>query len=166
MQQNESKSGRDRGRGRPVWIAAGAVALAGAAIAGFAAWGGNSPAAYAVTKNSDGTVTVSIKDIKAIDQANAKLREFGVRAKAVPMTANCANPGSADLYHGSDWDIPKPGTDSVTLGTRIPSGYTILLAVSDLPGRGTGLGFTAPMKDPAPACVLDAASDPGQRSTK
>lgn len=154
-----------RSRGRLVWIAAGAFVVAGAAIAGLTVTG-NSPPAYAVTKNPDGTVTVSIKDIKAIEPANEKLREFGVRAKAVPMTSDCASLQSHQMYGGSDWDIDADSSDgSITLGPRLPNGYTVLLSVSDRPGRGTGLGFTGPVQDPAPACVLDPADDPDQRAT-
>nr|WP_042187070.1 hypothetical protein [Kibdelosporangium sp. MJ126-NF4]CEL17784.1 hypothetical protein [Kibdelosporangium sp. MJ126-NF4]CTQ90992.1 hypothetical protein [Kibdelosporangium sp. MJ126-NF4] len=164
LQENETTP-RSRGRGRVVWAAAAALAIAGGVIGGTALLG-SSPAAYAVTKNADGTVTVSIKDIKAIEPANAKLRELGVRAKAVPMTSDCAPLNGASMYNGSDWDVPNGvSNDSVTIGTKIPSGYTVLLSVSDKPGRGTGLGYTGPVQGPAPSCVLDPADDPDQRAT-
>jgi hypothetical protein len=152
-----------RRRGRLVWIVAGAAAVAGLTIAGMTIFG-NSPAAYAVTKNPNGSVTVSIKDIKAIEPANEKLRELGVRVKAVPETADCASLQNHETYKGSDWDIDEASSDgSVTLGPRLPEGYTVLLSVSDQPGRATGLSFTAPVKDPAPSCVLDPAHDPSMR---
>jgi hypothetical protein len=153
-----------RRRGRLVWIVAGAAAVAGLTIAGITIFG-NSPAAYAVTKNPNGSVTVSIKDIKAIGPANEKLRELGVRAKAVPETANCASLENHETYKGKDWDIDEDASDgSITVGPRLPEGYTVLLSVSDQPGRDIGLGFTAPVKDPAPSCVLDPAHDPALRS--
>jgi hypothetical protein len=123
---------------------------------------GNGPAAYAVTKNSNGTVTVSISDIQAIGPANAKLQALGVRAKAVPMTSDCASLEGEATYMGP-FTSPVEVGDSVTLSPDIPAGYTVLLTVSDSPGRGTGFGFTAPVKDPAPSCVLDPADDPAQR---
>jgi DNA-directed RNA polymerase specialized sigma24 family protein len=153
-----------RSRGRLVWIAAGAAAVAGLTIVGLAIFG-NTPIVYAVTKNHNGSVTVSIKDIKAIEPANEKLRELGVRAKAVPQTADCASLENRETYKGSDWDIDETAPDgSVTLGPKLPEGYTVLLSVSGQPGRATGLGFTAPVKDPAPSCVLDPAHDPALRS--
>ena len=66
---------------------------------------------------------------------------------------NSAGPFSAPIEEG----------DSITLSPNIPAGYTVLLTVSNSPGRGTGFGFTAPVKDPAPSCVLDPADDPAQQ---
>jgi hypothetical protein len=80
------------------------------------------------------------------------------------MRSDCASLNNHETYGKSDWDIPNMSAGSVVLGRRIPDGYTVLLSVSDRPERGTGLGFTAPVKDPAPACVLDPADDPDQRS--
>ncbi|ONI71024.1 hypothetical protein ALI144C_51665 [Actinosynnema sp. ALI-1.44] len=153
-----------RGRSRYVWVAAGAVALAGAAIVGTTLLG-SSPAAYAVNKNADGTVTVSIKDIQSIEPANAKLRELGVRAKAVPTTSSCAPLDESTIYRGAEWNTAYSDTDSsVTFSAKIPEGYTMLLTVSDKPDRGSGIGFTAPVKDPAPSCLLDPADDPSMRA--
>ncbi|WP_240746788.1 hypothetical protein [Cryptosporangium phraense] len=126
---------------------------------GFAV-SGTSPA-YAVTENADGTVTVSIEDVKAIGPANATLSKLGIRVKAVPQTSDCGSLDDLELYRGSDWDLPTTSGGAVTLGRRVPAGYTVLLSVSDAPGRG--LGFTAPVKNPAPSCVLDPAADPNQR---
>jgi hypothetical protein len=146
----------------PRRIAAGALALAAAAAVGITTLG-NSPAAYAVTKNPNGTVTVSISDIQAIGPANAELQALGVRAKAVPMTSDCASLEGQATYMGP-FSLPIEEGDSITLGPNIPAGYTVLITVSDSPGRGTGFGFTAPVKDPAPSCVLDPAADPAERS--
>jgi hypothetical protein len=152
-----------RGRGRTGWVAAGALAATGVVVAGSVLWGGGS-AAYAVSRNADGTVTVSIEDVAAIGPANEALREFGLRVKAVPMTADCPGVDGATIYRGSDWASPDRSGNSVTLSPRIPEGYTVLLAVSRHPNRGSGLGYTAPLKDPAPSCVLDPADDPEYRS--
>lgn len=148
--------------GRGVRTAAGVLAVAGVVAGGITVLGNSSPA-YAVTENPDGTVTVSISDIKAIDPANAKLRELGVRAKAVPETSDCASLEGREMYAGSDWSIRDEADGSVTLGPDLPEGYTVLLSVSDAPGRGTGLGFTGPVADPAPSCVLDPAHDPSMQ---
>jgi hypothetical protein len=141
---------------RPLLVAAGALVVAGVATVGVATWGG-SPDAYAVTKNPDGTVTVSIRDVKAVDAANAKLQELGVRAKAVPMTDDCADLDEAAMFKG-DFGLPVIGDDgSVTMGTDdVPVGYTVLLGVSGRPDRGTGLGFTGPVRNPAPSCLREA----------
>lgn len=156
-QPHPRRSARHPGR-----IAAGVLAIAATATAGIMMLG-NSPAAFAVTKNANGTVTVSISDIQGIGPANAQLQALGVRAKAVPMTSDCASLEGQVTYMGPFSGPVEEGT-SITLSPNIPAGYTVLLTVSDSPGRGTGFGFTAPVKDPAPSCVLDPAEDPAQRS--
>jgi hypothetical protein len=147
---------RYAGRRRTL-AAAGALALAGAAAAVIATSGGPEPA-YAISRNADGTVTVTIRDIAAIAPANARLAELGVRARAVPMTADCPDLDSHDMYRGSDWHIEARPDGSVTLGQDLPAGYTVLLSFSDRAGRGTGLGFTGPVRDPAPNCLRDPAA--------
>ncbi len=151
-----------RSRRRSGWLAAGVVAVAAAATGGVATLG-HSPAAYAVTQNPNGTVTVSISDIQAIAPANAELQALGVRAKAVPMTSDCSSLEGQATYMGA-FSVPTQDGDSITLAPNLPAGYTVLLTVSASPGRGTGFGFTAPVKDPAPSCVLDPADDPTQRA--
>ena len=58
---------------------------------------------------------------------------------------------------GRNLKLPRIGEDgSVTMGPDyVPEGYTVLLGISNLPGRGTGLGFTAPIQDPAPDCLRE-----------
>jgi hypothetical protein len=74
---------------RPVWIAAGAVALAGVVTVGLALVDGGTPAAFAVNQNADGSITVSIDDIAAIDPANKELERLGVPIRAVPSRPDC-----------------------------------------------------------------------------
>ncbi len=45
--------------------------------------------AFAVTKNPDGTISVTIRSAQGIAGANAKLASLGVRAQAVPALAGC-----------------------------------------------------------------------------
>lgn len=142
---------------RAIAAGGGAIAVAGVLAVAITTFGTTASPAYAVTTNADGTVTVSIEDIEAIGPANAKLRELGVRAKAVPTRPGCADLDEKRMYGGSDWTIEQDENGSVTLGQDLPAGYTVLLTVSDRPGRGTGLGFTGPVKDPAPSCLLDPA---------
>ncbi|GLY49364.1 hypothetical protein [Lentzea sp. NBRC 102530] len=141
---------------RPLLAAAGVLALAGAAT--FAIVGNDAPA-YAVTKNADGTVTVTIKDVKGVDGANAKLREYGIRAKAVPMSRDCAELDESRM-DARDYELPDQGEDgSMTFRPGdLPEGYTMLLGISNLPDRGTGLGFTGPIRNPAPDCLREAGN--------
>lgn len=143
---------------RPLLVAAGALAIAGAATVAITT--SSTQEAYAVTKNADGSVTVTIRDIKGIDAANAKLREYGIGAKAVPMSRECADLDESKMDLLGDYVLPRVSDDgSVTLSPGdIPAGYKVLLGVSNLPNRDTGLGFTGPIREPAPDCLAEAGN--------
>jgi hypothetical protein len=143
---------------RPLLVAAGALVVAGAATVAITT-SGNTPEAFAVTKNADGSVTVTIRDIKGVDAANAKLREYGIQAKAVPMSRDCADLDESRMFKGG-YTFPRIGEDgSVTMSPGdLPNGYTTLLGVSTLPGRGTGLGYTGAIQNPAPDCLAEVGN--------
>ncbi|MFI9503321.1 hypothetical protein [Nocardia sp. NPDC052566] len=145
---------------RPVSIAVAAVALAGASIVAIDLLGA-SPQAFAVVRNDDGSVTVSISDMRAIDATNAKLAEMGIRAKVLPMGKECPELDESTLLSvanqpDSHYTLPQLNPDgSVTLQpTAAPPGYLMLLGLAGLPG-GTGIGrsFTAPVRAPGPNCL-------------
>jgi hypothetical protein len=139
---------------RPLLIAAGALAVAGVATVAITTSGG-APEAYAVTRNADGSVTVTVRDIKGIEPANAKLREYGIGAKAVPMSRECA-PLDESKMGNPEYKVPRTAEGSVTMSPGdIPPGYTVLLGVSNLPGRGSGFSITGPHRDPAPDCLRE-----------
>ncbi|WP_439660917.1 hypothetical protein ACSHWB_05040 [Lentzea sp. HUAS TT2] len=142
---------------RPLLAAAGVLAVAGAATVAIVS--GDSEA-YAVTKNADGSVTVTIRDIKGVDAANAKLREYGIGAKAVPMSRDCAELDETKMDLLGDYVLPRISDDgSVTMSPGdIPAGYSVLLGVSNLPNRNTGLGFTGPIRNPAPDCLAEVGN--------
>lgn len=144
---------------RPLLVAAGALAIAGAATMAITT-SGNAPEAFAVTKNPDGSVTLTIKDIKGIDPANAELREYGIGAKAVPMSRDCAPLDESKLDLLGGYKLPRHEEDgSVTMSPGdVPPGYTILLGISNMPNRGTGLGYTGPHRDPAPDCLQEVGN--------
>ena len=144
---------------RPVLVAAGVLAVAGAATVAITT-SGNSPEAWAVTKNADGSVTLTIRDIKGVGPANAKLREYGIGAKAVPMSRDCAPLDESKLDLMGGYKLPRHEEDgSVTMSPGdVPPGYTILLGISNLPNRGTGLGYTGPHRDPAPDCLAEVGN--------
>jgi hypothetical protein len=75
---------------RPVLLTAGAGGLAVAATVGsLLATGGGTPA-YAVTKNSDGTVTLAVYQQSGIAAANAQLHQLGdEQVVVVPVGSDC-----------------------------------------------------------------------------
>ena len=78
-------------RTRPRVVAGTSLALAGAVAAVALVLGAaSSSPAFAVSRNADGSVTVSLKAITAIDGANAKLAALGIRARLVEVTTGCA----------------------------------------------------------------------------
>ena len=75
---------------RPVLLTAGAGGLAVAATVGsLLATGGGTPA-YAVTRNSDGTVTLAVYQQSGIAAVNAQLHQLGDdRVVVVPVGSDC-----------------------------------------------------------------------------
>lgn len=161
-----------RGPARPVLLAAGAIGLAGAVGLGINAIDKGSPA-YAVTRGSDGTITVSLRDISGVDGANAELRKLGVPAMAVPMSRTCTTPvipdqrplGAAPITSSARSGNSGTGNSgSVTFSAgSIPEGDTMVLAAltSD---RQVSLAATI-VRGPAPACVpMPDPNGPGREA--
>ena len=77
-------------RARPRLLAGTSIGLA---VAGTAAAlvlsAASSPPAFAVSRNSDGTWTVSIQKLAAVHGANAKLAALGIRARLVVVAQAC-----------------------------------------------------------------------------
>jgi hypothetical protein len=151
---------------RPVWIAGSAAAVAGAAIAGMSAFGGVPPA-YAVTRNADGTVTVSVRDVRAVDPANAELQRLAAPVRVVPMTADCTDTFVVDTAPapngGPRWSFTADGDDgSITVSTSgVNPGSTLLLSARMEPDGNVTMGFSAPVAGRAPSC-LRAPNVPAQ----
>jgi hypothetical protein len=76
----------------PRLLAGASLALAALAAAIAVALGlgaASTSPAFAVSRNSDGSVTVSITRPDAIAAANARLAALGIRARAVPVVRSC-----------------------------------------------------------------------------
>jgi len=143
------------GAARQVSVAAGAVGLAGAVALGVGTIG-TGTAAYAVTRGSDGTITVSLRDVSGVDGANAELRKLGVHAVAVPMTRHCTAQVIPDERARGHSPVTGSagvgGSGSVTFSAdSIPAGDTMVLAaqVSD---QQVSLAATV-VRGAAPECV-------------
>src|SRR5215468_457819 len=77
-------------RARPRILAGTSVALAVAgAVVALVLSAASSPPAFAVSRNSDGTYTVSLQKLAAIHGANARLAALGIRARLVVVTQGC-----------------------------------------------------------------------------
>jgi hypothetical protein len=87
MTRPEAKRAR---RARPRLLAGTSVALA-AAVAALALVlsAASSPPAFAVSRNADGTYTVTLQKLAGIHGANAKLAGLGIRARLVVVYQGC-----------------------------------------------------------------------------
>jgi hypothetical protein len=136
-------------RRRPALITS-SLAAAGAVIAAIVALTATTatPPAYAVTTNQDGSVTVTLNDISAVSALNAELARDGVRAEAVPLTADCPTHGFVNPMPSGT----NPSTYTITIVPRdIPAGYTAVLAAGkDSSGQIELL--QGALEPPIPAC--------------
>jgi hypothetical protein len=121
-------------------IGAAALATALALVLGAT----TSAPAFAVTRNHDGTVTVSIRRTSGIAGANARLHQLGIRATVMwQAPAGCQNMHGAPLrsprISGSRWRISPH---------QVPAGHTLVLAPPPAPPGNVGGGQSR-----APACA-------------
>jgi hypothetical protein len=155
---------------RPALLTGSALGIAGLATAGVLALTSASPA-FAVTKNPDGTVAITLSDLSDLPALNQKLVQDGVAVTAVPISASCSATQAINNPSGESGPSTQAGreaTDVVTIDpSQIPSGDIGVLGASQTAGQVTLLfGDTTP---PAPSCLNSAAfnrSQAGDTSTR
>jgi hypothetical protein len=138
-------------RRRPALITGTALATAGvvAAIALAITASTSAPPAYAVTSNRDGSVTVTLNDISAITGLNAELAGDGLRAKAIPLTADCPTQRFPNAMPAGT----NPSTYTITIvPADIPAGYTPIVAASQNSSGEVQLAQGA-WPSPGPSCL-------------
>jgi hypothetical protein len=147
------------------------LALAGAAaVFALTSLGSSDKVAYAVTKNSDGTVMITLREILGVSGINQELADLGVRAKAYQMDPTCGSVATE-----VDWTqlfpdiVPKNGPSlsgepaSVTIApAAIPPDTTLILAAREATASGdTGIIVRLMLVDgPPPPCVGMVMRDP------
>src|SRR5262249_49384916 len=96
----------------------------------------SSSPAFAVTRNSDGTVTVWVARVGGLAGANARLAQLGVHAKAIQVTAGCAAAGRAGVVKQRGGEVVGPGKVQKLIvkarvdPERIPAGHTLVLSAA------------------------------------
>jgi hypothetical protein len=171
-----------RGQQRPPWrrprfvFAGGLTAvLATATTAGVVLLSAGTQAAYAVTKNADGTVTVEIDSLSDAAGLQAKLRAVGVNAvvQYLPEGKACRQPWFTPLGRpvsgGSTGGVStrsgvaQPGSGDVTftISADIPSDATVVISTQTGPGREQALGVGYAKGDVPPCDVVDAPAGSG-----
>lgn len=151
---------------RPALLTGSALGIAGLASVGVLALTSASQA-FAVTKNPDGTVAISLSDLSDLSALNQKLAQDGVAVTAVPISTSCSATGAINNPSGESGPSPQAHQDTGNLVTidpsQIPSGDIGVLGASQTTsGQVTLLfGDTTP---PAPSCLNSAAFNPSQAS--
>jgi hypothetical protein len=140
---------------RPLWVTAGGLAAAAAAAAGFAVFG-ESTAAYAVTQNPDGTVTLSLNSPSGVSGANSQLKIDGDPVVVVPVRAACPSIGSLPhpATHPTGPQSSSTGRNgSVTINAEgLPAGVTVLVAAEQGANQVMQMSIGL-ITGPPPSCV-------------
>lgn len=148
---------------KPYLMVAG-FASAGAAVAAslVLSIGGAAPA-FAVTSNSDGTVTVTLNELIGVGGANAQLEKIGAAVRVAKVEASCSAPipsqGGTNAKQADEAvTVSAQGTATVQPAT-IPAGDTIVLTAQEIEGHvSEGI---AVVRGAAPSCVLPAKEATG-----
>ena len=150
---------------RPRLVAGAGLGLVAGATALALILTATSAASFAVTRNPNGTVTVTINQIAGVSGANTELAALGVSATAVPIVQRCTAALQLLPKESSSPILPSPGSglpQSVTIEpSAIPAGDTVVLAVAQIAG---GIQMLDGMvQGAAPACVAPASGN-GQKA--
>lgn len=123
---------------RPPALLTGAFAGLAALVLTLVLTAGSSAPAFAVTRNTDGSVTVTLQELSAAPAANAQLAKIGVPVEIANVEAGCQQQGTRaqvpqSLYpHILQVEAPT-GPDSLSLTidpAEIPVGDTLVLAAT------------------------------------
>ncbi len=156
-----------RRRSRLPFVAA--LALLGVVLATVASLTASSGTqAFAVTRHPDGTVTVTIKELVAIREANDQLAALGIRARAAGVEASC----TTDMSQFAPVPVPPQllgtlvsfghaeGASMTITPSVIPGGETLLLTARQIAPDIVALGLQL-YRGAVPSCIpATAASEP------
>lgn len=174
------RTGTSRPRVRPLLLGrrrllslAGVLALAAATVTVVALMsaGGGTPAAYAITQNPDGSVTLSLNEVLGVEPVDERLAQLGVPVVVAKMEAGCDEHGEPVRFPSGQVfpeviETVKTGSGlaGITWVIRpslIPSGDTLRIAVqrdpkSPIPALGAQFGL---FRGQAPSCARPGTFD-------
>jgi hypothetical protein len=166
----------DGGQRRPLWrgprlaLAGGlAAVLAGAAVAAVFFFSAGTQAAYAVTKNADGSVTVEIDSLTDAAGLQAKLQAAGVNAvvEYLPAGKMCQQPWFTPAGHragetqSSSVGPSSDGATRFTISGNLPPDETLVVTTQTGPDNEQALGLAWAKGDVPPCQVVDAPAGSG-----
>ena len=143
--------------------------VAAAASAGAILLTAGTQAAYAVTRNADGTVTVEVDSITDAAGLQAKLRAAGVNAVVdyLPAGKACQQPwftplgrpiGNVSTRGGVD---RQNGSFRFTISADIPADATLVVTTQTGAGNDRALGIAWAQGEVPPCQVVDAPPGSG-----
>jgi hypothetical protein len=151
------------GRPRMLAGASAGIATATAAVV-LALAGASSPPAFAVTTAANGTVTITLNALSAVDALNAKLAAAGVHVRVAEVKLGCNAPvqlAGSSAPPTTLQATPGAGASNIQLAataapgasaqglTNVPAGQTLVLAAFQ-----SGLQTVGQItQTTAPACV-------------
>jgi hypothetical protein len=166
-----AERGRRRRSPRRLALAGGLAAVAAAAaIAGVLFLSTGTQAAYAVTKNGDGSVTVEIDSLSDAAGLQAKLQAAGVPAvvEYLPVGKMCkqpwftpAGPGAGGGAQQSSVGQSGDGTTTFTISGDRPAGTTLVITTQTGPNGERALGIGNAEGTVPPCQVVDAPAGSG-----
>jgi hypothetical protein len=155
---------------RRLVLAGGVTAvLATAATVGVVLLSAGTQAAYVVSKNADGTVTVEIDSLSDAAGLQAKLQAAGVNAvvQYVPEGKVCQKPWFTPLGHPVD-GTTQSGVDrlggggvSFTISANIPADATVVISTQTGPDNERALAIAYAQGEVPPCEVVDAPAGSG-----
>jgi hypothetical protein len=155
-------------RGPRLALAGGVAAVAAAAVVGVVALSAGTQAAYAVTRNADGTVTVEIDSLTDAAGLQAKLQEAGVNAvvEYLPEGKMCAQPwftpaGRVGGMQQSEVGRAGDGATRFTISGDRPAGTTLVITTQTGPGDARALGMGWAKGEVPPCRIVDAPAGSG-----
>ncbi len=138
-------------RPRRLWLTAGGLALVAALAVALVlvTSGATPPPAYALTRNADGSLTVTIRNISsAIPALNARFTEMGINETVIPVRAGC----KATQYFGYPDAAPDQSLTFRPGDQHLRPGWDGVIAVERLADGHMAMSIGA-RKTPLPACV-------------
>ena len=119
----------------------------------------STPAAFAVSGNSDGTVSVMLRRIAGIKGANARLQALGIRAKFVQVVSGCraaVPPAALAQIKTPDQVLIHAGRQTRIDPRKIPPGRTLMI-VSWINARKVHVAKLGAAGNAAPDCIAGPA---------
>ncbi len=172
LAQMRRRAAKRAWQSRPRMLAGTTLGLAGIGTAVALLLGAaSSTPAFAVTQNSDGTVSVTIQRLSGIAGANQRLASLGIRARAVAVGAGCDSNWTVKQQVITGALSHKPATPAQLRAfiaarvaarakidpDKIPAGRTVVIATWRA-GKQVHLYASRAVAGPPPACLAPAAA--------